>query len=132
MDLRPAFPFSAFQLFSLSAFSLMSLGSQFRSLATGTAVFRTAVFGEEVTIGSWEGKAAVSTGAIANQEDVLGGHYEKDSFTISVEKTDLQDFVPTPGMNVTARELALRIPDNGIIEYRDRYVITAVSRTSPR
>lgn len=110
----------------------MSLKNQMATLMAGAAAFRTNAFGDDVTIGSWEGKACVSANAAPNQEDVLGGHYEKDSFTLSVEKTDLEDFVPAPGMNITAREKELRIPDDGVIEYATRYVITAVARNAPR
>jgi hypothetical protein len=86
--------------------------------------------GEEVTIGTWTGKAIVTGGPhfLANTQ---GGTYEQEALVISPMKSDLDGFVPTEQMNVTARGRALRIPDEGIIEYADRYVITTSGRAVP-
>lgn len=86
--------------------------------------------GEDVTIGTWTGKAIVQGGPHF-LGDTPGGVYSQDSPIISVAKSDLGVFIPLPQMNVTARGKELRIPDEGIVEYGDRYVITLAGRNVP-
>jgi hypothetical protein len=102
----------------------------FKSLADRAVTAVTAMAGEDVTIGAWTGKAIVNGGPhfLANVE---GGTYSQDNLVISVTKADLGVFLPLPQMNVTARGKALRIPDEGIVEYADRFVITAAGRNVP-
>lgn len=87
--------------------------------------------GEEVTIGAWIGQAIVDGGP-RYLENVPGGAYPKLRFTILCSKADLDAVVPAAQMDVTARGKELRIPDDGIEEYVDSYLITAVGRTVPR
>jgi hypothetical protein len=108
----------------MNALSFLSLTR--RARAAGAAMA-----GEEVTIGSWTGQAVV-TGGPRYLQDSVGGTYAQDALTLSVNKSDLAGFVPFAQMPVIARGKALRIPDNGIIEYRDRYAITAAGRQVPR
>jgi hypothetical protein len=106
------------------------MSDEITDLHSQAAELRTEMFGETVTIGDWEGPACVQGGP-APYDDVSGGVYKKMNYTLSVQKADLGDFVPLPQMPVTARDKELRIPDNGITEYLDRYVIKAVSRNTP-
>lgn len=87
--------------------------------------------GEEVTIGAWTGPAIVNGGP-QPRSATKGGVYRQSRFTISVNRSDLGDFVPEPQMTVKARgNEFLRIPDNGIVEYRDRFVITTAGKDVP-
>lgn len=102
----------------------------FQSLNQRARRSATDIAGEEVTIGGWTGQAIVNGGPhyLAN---VVGGTYAEDTLTIAVTKEDLDGFIPLPQMDVSARGKELRIPDEGIIEYGDRYVITTVGRKVP-
>lgn len=105
--------------------------NSFRSFTRRVLKTVTDMAGEIVKIDSWSGKAVVNGGP-APFADTPGGGYEKDTLTLSVRKCDLGEFIPAPQMNVEARGKALRIPDDGIIEYAERYFITAVGRNVPR
>lgn len=102
----------------------------FTSLVDRAAVATTDMAGEDVIIGTWTGKAIVTGGPrfLANTQ---GGTYEQEPLVISPLKTALDGFVPAEQMDVVARGRELRIPDEGIVEYADRYVITAVGRKVP-
>jgi hypothetical protein len=102
----------------------------FESLLARARGSTTAIAGEEVTIGTRTGKAVV-IGGPHFLNNVQGGVYSQDSLTVSVTKSDLDGFIPRPQMDVTVRGKALRIPDEGITEYGDRYVITLAGRTVP-
>lgn len=102
----------------------------FASLVDRASAAATTLAGEAVTIGTWTGKAIV-TGGPRYLANVEGGTYEQEALVISPMKTNLDGFVPAEQMNVVARGRELRIPDEGIIEYGDRYVITAVGRKVP-
>jgi hypothetical protein len=102
----------------------------FQSLNQRARRSATDIAGEEVTIGGWTGQAIVNGGP-HYQTDVVGGTYDQDVLTIAPTKEDLGDFIPLPQMDVTARGKALRIPDSGIIEYDDRFVITVAGRNVP-
>jgi hypothetical protein len=104
--------------------------ASFRSLNDRAGAAALSLAGEAVTIGSWTGQAIVNGGP-HYLVDTPGGAYAEDALTISVAKTDLDSFVPLAQMDVTARGKALRIPDQGIVEYNDRYVITAAGREVP-
>lgn len=110
---------------------MLGNSTAFNALVAGALRSTTAMAGEDVTIGDWTGKAIVQGGPhfLGN---VPGGVYSQDTLVISVAKTDMGELVPVPQMDVTARGKALRIPDEGILEYGDRYVITLAGRNVPR
>jgi hypothetical protein len=104
--------------------------ADFTSLLDRAGAAVTTFAGEEVTIGAWAGKAPV-TGGPHYLANARGGTYEQEALVISPLKKDLDGFVPLEQMDVVARGRELRIPDEGIVEYADRYVITAVGRNVP-
>jgi hypothetical protein len=104
--------------------------ASFLSLVNRSRTAGIALAGETVTIGTWTGLAIVKGGP-RYLADAVGGTYAQDALTLSVNKSDLAGFIPFAQMQVTARGKALRIPDNGIVEYRDRYSITVAGRQVP-
>lgn len=102
----------------------------FQSLNNRARAAATEIAGEEVTIDTWTGQGIVNGGP-HYLSDTKGGVYSQDLLTISVAKEDLEGFIPLPQMDVTARGKDLRIPDEGIIEYDDRFIITVAGRAVP-
>ncbi len=102
------------------------------SLAVGEII---SDFGETVQIYGnspgqvFSGNAFVSGGG--NEfEVVTGGYYDKDAFTISVNKVDIT-FTPEPGMLVNARGKDLRIARDGVDNKRAHYRLSVVGRDVP-
>ena len=92
--------------------------------------------GEDVTIGVtppgpyYSGTATVNGGQ-GMWMSLSGGTYEKIQYSVVVRKT-LIDFEPTPGMAVSARGESLRIPDNGVVNFREHYKLIAVAAHVPK
>jgi hypothetical protein len=87
------------------------------------------IFGHTPTQ-KYEGIALV-TGGGGGFDGVTGGYYVKDTYVISVRKSDCT-FTPEPGMLVEARSKQLRIPDNGVTNLRAHYRLEVVGRDAPR
>lgn len=92
--------------------------------------------GEDITIGVTPSSTYYSGEAIVNGGQgmwmsVSGGTYEKIQYSIVVRKTDIS-FEPTPGMVVSARSESLRIPDNGVANFREHYRLIAVAANVPK
>jgi hypothetical protein len=105
--------------------------SDFRTLATRGLVESIAIAGETVTIGSWTGLAIVD-GDGSTIFDATGGVYAKVSLKILCAKSLLGAVTPVAQMDVTARGLDCRIPDDGIAEDVDSYLITVAGRNVPK
>jgi len=91
---------------------------------------------EDITIGvtpsaTYYAGTAVVNGGQGMWMSISGGTYEKIQYSVVVRKTDI-DFEPTPGMAVTARGESLRIPDNGVVNFREHYKLIAVAANVPK
>lgn len=90
--------------------------------------------GEDITIGVtpnfYSGQAIVNGGQ-GMWMSLSGGTYQKIQYSIIVRKDDIT-FEPTPGMALTARTESLRIPDNGVANYREHYRLIAVAANVPK
>ena len=90
--------------------------------------------GESVTIGVtptlFSGQAVV-TGGQGMWASVSGGTYDKIQYSFIVRKSDIS-FTPTPGMAASARGQSLRIPDNGVANFREHYKIITVAAHVPK
>lgn len=95
--------------------------------------------GETVTItdpqnsnNSYEGKALVIGGPGDIFANVAGGGYQKDSVKLVLAKATLDSFIPKVQFLVDARDLELRIPDDGITVYLAYFVIECAGRLVPK
>jgi hypothetical protein len=92
---------------------------------------------EDVTIyadgGATYNGPAIVTGGAMHFDAVTGGTYEKDAYTMRVRKSDLDGFVPLPGMLVDGRDKILRIPQtpNSVTVGRADYRIEVCGRDVP-
>ena len=91
---------------------------------------------EDITIGvtpsaTYYAGTAIVNGGQGTWFSVSGGTYEKIQYSLVVRKTDIS-FEPTPGMAVSARSESLRIPDNGVVNFREHYKLIAVAAHIPK
>lgn len=105
--------------------------TDFQKLAARGLAESIAIAGETVTIGPWTGLAIVDGGG-DTIVDVTGGTYRKVQLTLLVSKAALGNVVPVEQMDVTARGLDCRIPDDGITEDVDSYLIKVAGRNVPQ
>ena len=74
--------------------------------------------------------AAISGGNGAF-ENVEGGYYDRVELSATVRKSDLNTFVPQPGMMVDARGRDMRIAPDGVTTGRAHYQLSLIARDSP-